>query len=339
MAITTADELTPRQKAAIVVMTLGSDAKELLARLGDTKVERLAEEFVQMGDIPETVRDAVLAQFHNQMAAKQQVSDNSLQRAAKVLEARLGKEQAGEAVKRMEWRANQQLRSYARLDPPRFAKMIEQEHPQTAAFLLTQLEQPVSAKVIESLSEKWQHEMVWRIATMRDIPPDVASAVHQALSSKYKTQTGAVVARVEPFGGEGKAAGVLTMVGMEAQKTVLDTLASLDADIAKRVRKLMFMFKDILLIDDRGVQRLLKEVDTKVLVMALKNGDPAVQEKFFKNVSERMRQTLKDEIEFLRNPKPVEIEAARDTIIDQIRGLEEKGEIVIDRTGGAGNAG
>ena len=338
MAITSADDLTARQKAAIVVMTLGSDAKELLARLGDTKVEQLAEEFIQLGDIPETVRDAVLAQFHNKMAASQQVSDNGLQRAAKVLEARLGKEQAGEAVKRMEWRANQQLRSYARLDPARFAKMVELEHPQTAAFLLTQLDQPVSAKVIESLSEKWQHEMVWRIATMRAIPPEIAGAVHQALSSKYKTQ-GAAAQRLEPFGGESKAASVLNMVGMEAQRTVLDTLASLDADIAKRVRKLMFVFKDILLIDDRGLQRLLKEVDTKVLVMALKNSEEAIQEKFFKNVSERMRQTLKDEIEFLRNPKPVEIEEARDAIIDQLRGLEEKGEIVIDRTGGAGNAG
>lgn len=337
MAVTSTDELTPRQKAAIVVMTLGSDAKELLARLGDTKVEQLAEEFVQLGEIPEPVRDEVLAQFHNKMAASQQVSDNGLQRAAKVLEARLGKEQAGEAVKRMEWRANQQLRSYARLDPARFAKMIEQEHPQTAAFLLTQLEQPVSAKVIESLPEKWQHEMVWRIATMRAIPPDVAAAVHQALSVQYKAQPAAK--RLEPFGGEGKAAGVLNMVAMEAQRTVLDTLASLDADIAKRVRKLMFVFKDILLIDDRGVQRLLKEVDTKVLVLALKNGDVAIQEKFFKNVSERMRQTLKDEIEFLRNPKPAEIEAARDSIIDQIRTLEEKGEIVVDRTGGTGHAG
>ena len=337
MAITTVDELTARQKAAIVVMTLGSDAKELLTRLGDTKVERLAEEFVQLGDIPETVRDAVLAQFHNKMAAKQHVSDSGLQRAAQVLEARLGKEQAGEAVKRMEWRSNQQLRSYARLDPPRFAKMIEQEHPQTAAFLLTQLEQPVSAKVIESLSEKWQHEMVWRIATMRAIPPEVAAAVHHALSSRYKTQT--VANRLEPFGGESKAASVLTMVGMDAQRMVLDSLASLDADIAKRVRKLMFVFKDILLIDDRGVQRLLKEVDTKVLVMALKNGDSLVQEKFFKNVSERMRQTLKDEIEFLRNAKPAEIEEARDSIIDQIRSLEEKGEIVIDRSGGMGDAG
>lgn len=337
MPITSADELTPRQKAAIVVMTLGADAKELLARLGDTKVERLAEEFVQLGEVAEGVRDAVLVEFHNQMAAKQHVSDNGLQRAAKVLESRLGKEQANEAVKRMEWRANQQLRSYARLDPARFAKLLEREHPQTAAFLLTQLDAPVSAKVIESLSEKWRYEMVWRIATMRAIPPEVAAAVHQAQSSAYKTRTQST--RLEPFGGEVKAASVLNMVEMTAQRTVLDTLASLDATVAKRVRKLMFVFKDILMIDDRGVQRLLKEVDTKVLVLALKDSVPAVQEKFFKNVSERMRQTLKDEMEFLRNPKAAEIDEARDAIIDQIRALEEKGEIVIDRTGGTAHAG
>ena len=338
MAIASISDLTPRQKAAVVVMTLGSEAKELLSRLSDDQVEELAGEFVQLGEVPDSVRDEVLVQFHNKLAATQ-VTDNGLQRAAKVLEASLGKEQAGEAVRRMEWRANQKLRSYARLDPKRFATMIEQEHPQTAAFLLTQLDQPVSAKVIEALSEKWQHEMVWRIATMREIPPDVASAVHGALASKYRTQGGGPTKHLEGFGGEQKAASVLTMVGMDAQRSVLETLATLDSDIAKRVRKLMFLFKDILMIDDRGIQRLLKDVDTKILVLALKDADEVLKGKFFKNVSERMRQTLKDEIEFLRNPKPIEIEEARDTIIDQVRALEEKGEIVIDRSGGTAHAG
>jgi len=338
MTITSVADLSARQKAAIVVMTLGSEAKELLSRLGGGKIEQLAEEFVQLGEIPDRIRDEVLAQFHNQLAAKQHIGDSGLQRAARVLEARLGREQANEAVQRMEWRANQKLRSYARLDPARFAQMIEVEHPQTAAFLLTQLEQPISAKVIESLSEKWRHEMVWRIATMRAIPAAVAAAVHRALESRYRV-VHATSQRLEPFGGEDKAAGVLNMVGAEAQKSVLETLAGLDGEVAKRVRKLMFVFRDVLLIDDRGIQRLLKDVDTKTLVLAIKTADTAIQDKFFKNVSERMRETIKEEMELLRSVKAAEVDVARDTVIEQIRGLEESGELVVDRSQGQSDGG
>jgi flagellar motor switch protein FliG len=329
------ENLTARQKAAIVVMTLGADAQELMQKLGQAEIERLAVEFVQLGTVPEAVRDQVLAEFHNRLAASR-IGEGGLQRAAKVLEASLGKEQASVAVKRMEWRANQRLRAYARLDPARFAQMIGREHPQTAAFLLTQLEKNVSARVIEALPEVLQHEMVWRVATMRAIEPEIAAAVHAALETCYRAAAGSQPP--EPFGGEDRAAGVLTLVGLEAQKALLESLASKDGDMARRVRKMMFTFQDVLLVDDRGIQRFLKEVDTKVLATALKPASPAIQEKIFKNISERAGKNLREEMEYMQRLRPAEIEEAQEQIIDRMRELEESGEIVIDRTGGTGDA-
>lgn len=329
------ESLNPRQRAAIVIMTLGAEAQELMSQLGQAEIERLAVEYVQLGSVPEVVRDQVLAEFHNRLAASR-IGEGGLQRAAKVLEASFGKEQANEAVKRMQWRANQRLRTYARLDPARFAQMIEREHPQTAAFLLTQLDKNVSARVIEALPEKLQHEMVWRVATMRAIRPEAASTVHGALESRYRTAGG--TQPPEPFGGEDRAAGVLTLVGIEAQKALLETLASKDGDMARRVRKLMFTFQDLLLVDDRGIQRFLKEVDTKVLATALKTASEAIQEKIFKNISERAGHNLREEMEFMQRLRAAEIEEAQSQIIDRMRELEESGELVIDRSEGLGDA-
>ena len=128
------------------------------------------------------------------------------------------------------------------------------------------------------------------------------------------------------------------MVGIEAQKALLETLASKDGDMARRVRKLMFTFQDLLLADDRGIQRFLKEVDTKVLATALKTASEAIQERIFKNISERAGHNLREEMEFMQRLRPAEIEEAQGQIVDQMRGLEESGELVIDRTGGLGDA-
>lgn len=332
MAVTSIEDLNARQKAAIVVITLGPDATGLMAQLGTQQIERLAEEFVGLGEIPDRVRDEVLAEFHNRLAVHR-VSDGGLERAAKVLEASLGKEQAAQAVRRMEWRASQMLRGFAKADPTSFGKLLENEHPQASAFLLTQLEPEVSGRVIESLPEKVQLEMIWRIATMQPIRAEVAAAVHGALAPLYSTRS--ETRRPEPFGGENKAAGLLTMVGSSAQRLVLDTLNDMDGEVARRIRKLMFTFKDLLLLDDRGMQKLLKAVDTKILATALKNAEQAILDRVLKNLSERAGQTLQEEIQYMQSAKAADIEAARDVIIDEMRKLEESGEVVVDRTGAA----
>ncbi len=332
MSALTVTDLTPKQRAAIVVMSIGSGAGDVLKGLGGSVVEQLAETIVQLGEVPKEVRDEVLAEFHNRLAASQAKEAGGLEMASEILEVSLGKAGANQVVQRIGWRANRKLMAYAKRDPEKFAGLLAEEHPQAIAFILTQVEEDTAGKVISALPEEIQPELTWRVATMGEISPDVAGAVHAALAP-IVDPTGGVAKRLEQLGGEQKAAGLLNMVSLESQKTVLETMAARDQDIANRVRKLMFVFRDILLLDDRAMQRVLKEVDVKDLSVALKTADEDVKEKIFKNVSERAAVSIQEEMDYMGPVKANEIEAAQDRIIDVVRSLEEKGEIVIDRGG------
>ncbi|MFH1278414.1 MAG: flagellar motor switch protein FliG [Candidatus Eisenbacteria bacterium] len=323
-------DLTPKQRAAIVVMSIGPGAGDVLKELGGSVVEQLAETIVQLGDVPKDVRNEVLAEFHNRLAANQAREAGGLEKASAILEVSLGKAGANQVVQRIGWRANRKLMAYARRDPGKFAGLLAEEHPQTIAFILTQVEEETAGKVISALPEEIQPDLTWRVATMGEISPDVAGAVHAALAPVVDPPEGPVK-RFERLGGEEKAAGLLNMVPLRSQKTVLETMAVRDQEIANRVRKLMFVFRDILLLDDRAMQRVLKEVDVKDLSMALKPAEDDVKQKIFKNVSERAAISIKEEMEYMGPVRPNEIEMAQDRIIDSIRSLEEKGEIMIER--------
>ncbi len=332
MAVASVVDLTQRQRAAIVVMTLGSGAQELLKELGEGEVELLAGEILQLGTVPQGIRDEVLTEFCNRLSASQTKDVDGLEKAAEVLEVSLGKAEAGQVVKRIEWRANRHLRNFARRDPGSFAAKVAGEHPQTVAFLLTQLDPDVSGRVMSSLAEDLQPEVAWRIATMGEISPETAARVHAALAPMVTPQR-KQSERTERLGGENKVADLLNMVSLEAQKSVLETLASRNEDVAERVRKLMFVFRDILLLDDRAMQRVLKEVDLKDLSLALKTAEDDLKEKIFKNVSERAALTIQEEMDYMGPVKAAEVIGAQDRIIDHVRALEEQGEIVVNRGG------
>ncbi|MBN1826867.1 MAG: flagellar motor switch protein FliG [Candidatus Eisenbacteria bacterium] len=336
MAPLSTAELTKRQKAAIVVMTLGPDAKPLMEKLPRSEMERLAEEILMLGEVPQNVKDEVLTEFLNELAARQAKTVSGIERASEMLEATLGKSEATEVVRRISWRSNQSLWSFARRDPEKFAELIAGEHPQTVAFLLTQIEPDVSGRVVAALPEELQPDTAWRIATMGEIVPDTAARVHAALDPVVNPkEEEKQKKRKESLGGERKTAGLLNMIPLSIQKVVMQTLTDRDPDLATRVRKMMFIFRDILLLDDRSMQRVLKEVDLKDLSLALQNADEDVKEKIFKNVSERAAVSIQEEMEYAGKVKKAEIEQARDRIIEVVRSLEEQGEVEIDRGGSA----
>ena len=249
MALLSLAELNKRQKAAIVVMTLGADAKPLLEKLPRSEMERLAEEILMLGEVPPNVRDEVLTEFLNELAARQAKTASGIEKASEVLEATLGKSEATEVVRRISWRSNQSLWSYARRDPEQFAELIAGEHPQTVAFLLTQIEPDVSGRVVAALPEELQPDTAWRIATMGEIVPEIASMVHVALDPVVNPKE-EEVKRLETLGGEQKTAGLLNMIPLAIQKVVMQNMNERDPELAARVRKLMFVFRDILLLDE-----------------------------------------------------------------------------------------
>jgi flagellar motor switch protein FliG len=338
MNVASVADLNRRQKAAIVVMSLGPGSEGLLKELGSGEVEALATEILQLGQIPESLRDEVLTEFLNQMAAGQIKSAGGLERAAEVLEASLGEAEATAAFRRIEWRANEALWNFVRQDPAKFAEVIGDEHPQVIAFLLTQLDPEGSGRVLASLSEELQAEMAWRIAMMDEISPAIAAAVHRALKPTIAPEGEDEADKTEKLGGEAKVADLLNLVSMDTQKIALESLTEKDEEIATKVRKLMFVFRDILLLDDRAMQRVLKEVDLKDLSLALKTAQDDVKEKIFKNVSERAALTIKEEMDYMGPVKAIEVEDAQDRIIERVRTLEEQGEIVINRGGSTQDA-
>ena len=333
MNVTQAADLTARQKAAIVVMSLGPKASGVLEQLGGGEVEQLAEEIVQLGDIPQHVRDEVLTEFQNRLAASQSTTEGGVQQASALLEARLGKEQAEDALSRLAWKSNEALHTFAHRSPEKLAELLAPEHPQTIAFVITQLPPDSSATVLTTLEDDLRADVVWRVATMDDISPLAAAAVHRALSRRLRRMT--TSQRREQMGGEDKAAGLMNMASGEIQKFVFDDLAQRDPELAARVRKLMFVFKDVLLLDDRSMQRVLKDIENKDLIVALKNADDVIRQRFFKNMSERAAVSIQEEIEYLGQVKASDVEQAQDNIIERIRALEENGEIIINRGGRA----
>ncbi len=334
MAELTATEMTARQKAAVVVLSLGAGADTILRELGGSEVELLAEQILQLGDVPEEVRDEVLTEFQNRLSATQAPTSGPLERAAEVLEVSLGKAAGDEALKRMEWRANQDLIRFAKKDPAKMAELVAVEHPQTIAFLMTQIDAELSGRVISEMDEEIRPEIAWRIANMSEIAPHTAGAVHRALGPMVKPEeAGVVVERLEQVGGEKKVADLLNMVTVEMQRDVFESMESKDSDQVMRIRKLMFVFRDLLLLDDRGMQRVLKEVDQKDLSLALYGADEDVKDKFFRNMSSRAAETIRDEMEFMAQVKKEDVEAARDRIIESVRTLEEQGEVVVNRGG------
>ncbi len=333
MNVSSAAELTARQKAAIVVMSLGPQASGVLEQLGGGEVELLAEEIVQLGDIPQHVRDEVLTEFQNRLAASHATTEGGVQQASALLEARLGKEQAEDAMDRVSWKSNEALHGFAQRTPAKLAEMLTPEHPQTIAFVITQLPPESSARVLAALDDDLRADVVWRVATMNEISPVAAAAVHRALSRRLRLL--ATSQRREQVGGEDKAAGLMNMASGEIQKFVFDDLAQRDPELAARVRKLMFVFKDVLLLDDRSMQRVLKDIENKDLVVALKNAEDEIRQRFFKNMSQRAAQSIQEEIEYLGQVKASDVEQAQDNIIERIRMLEENGEIIINRGGSA----
>lgn len=333
MAVLAFVDLTSRQKAAVVVSFLGSKAEPLLKSLAKGEMELLAEEILMLGEVPDHVRDEVLTEFQNNMAARQAKSVSGLERASQMLEATLGEAEAIQVVDRISWRSNDELVAYVKKNPKRFADLVAVEHPQTISFLLTQIDSEIAGKVVPLLPDEVQPDIAWRIAIMKEIDPITASQVHKVLGEVIAPKEGETK-RMEALGGEQLTAGLLNMIPVSTQKLVMEEMESKDADLTARVRKLMFVFRDILLLDDKSMQRVLKEVDLKDLSLALMNTEEDITDLIYRNVSERAAQSIKEEMEYMSNVKKEEINEARDRIIDGIRALEEQGEVVIERGSG-----
>jgi flagellar motor switch protein FliG len=327
------DEISGPKKAAIIMVALGSDASSQIFRnLEESEVERLSTEIARLGNVVPEAREAVLEEFYNLAMAQQYVSQGGIDYAREILEAALGPRKAKEILEKVQ----QTIRTTGfnlleNVDPKQIVNFIQKEHPQTIALLLAHMEPKNAAPIISALPAELQVNVSQRIATMESISPETLDQVEEVLVSQIKSLFGGDVSEI---GGVTAVAELLNNVDRGAVKNILGNLERDNPELATEIKNLMFVFEDVLLLDDRSMQRVLKEVDSKELAMALKGASEELQEKFYRNMSSRAAEMIREDMEFMGPIRLKTVEEVQQKVVDVIRRLEEDGEIIISGRGG-----
>ena len=326
-------ELTGRRKAAILLVILGPDkAAQVLKHLDDETVEQLTIEIASVGSVSDEERRTVLQEFQNIMRAKEMIAKGGLEYAKEVLERAFGPEKAAKIIERLI--SSLQVKPFDFIktaDPVQIVNFLQNEHPQTVALVLSYLEPDLAAQVLGSLPEDLQVEVLKRIALLERTSPDIVREIERNLEKKLSGFVGQSFSKI---GGIDTAAEIMNNVDRTTERSIMEKLAADNPELAEEIRRKMFVFEDILKLDDRSVQLVLREVDTKDLAVALKGASDELKEKIFRNMSKRAAQLLKDEMEYMGPVRVKDVEEAQQKIISVIRRLEEAGEIVIARGGG-----
>ncbi len=328
-----ASDIPGRRKAAILLVILGPEkAAQVLKHLDESDVEMLTIEIANLGQVSDEEKRAVLQEFNNILKARQMLATGGIEYAKKVLEKAFGPEKAMKIIERLV--SNLQVKPFEfvrKADPLQLVNFLQNEHPQVIALVLSYLEPSMAAQVLGALPEDLQVEVIKRIALLERTSPEIVREIEKSLERKL---SGVVSQQFSKVGGVDTAAEIMNNIDRQTEKTIMERLSQETPELAEEIRRRMFVFEDILKLDDRSIQLVLREVDTRDLALALKGASEEVKEKIFKNMSKRAAQLLKDELEFMGPVRVKDVEEAQQKIINVIRRLEEAGEIVIARGGG-----
>ncbi len=325
--------MSGRQKAAILLIALGQDiAAKIYKKLAPEEVEELTFEIANLSKVELEQRESVMKEFHDIALAKEYISTGGISYATEVLEKALGPEKAQEIL--MKLTSTLQVRPFhfaRKADPNQILSFLQDEHPQTMALVLSFLEPPQASLVISELPEELQTDVARRIALMNGTSPDVISEVEQVLEAKLST-----IATLDSThaGGIDAVVKILNGVDRGTEKTILEALELQDPELADEIKKRMFVFEDIVLLDSRSIQRIIRDVEPKDLQLALKVSSEDVQQVIFNNMSKRMAETFKEDMEFMGPVRLRDVEDAQQRIVGVIRRLEDSGEIIVARGGG-----
>ncbi|HHY47670.1 MAG TPA: flagellar motor switch protein FliG [Firmicutes bacterium] len=325
-------QLTGRQKAAIVLLSLSAEASaQILRFLDDEKIDQIAMEIANLKTVKPELRKAVVEEFYQLCLAQQYILQGGVDYARQILERALGAHKAVEVLGRIASVLGSVPFAFMKnMDPSQILGFLEAEKPQTIALVLAHLKPEMAAAVISGLPPELQTETAMRIALMDRTAPEVVREVEKVLERKMSSLGSE---RAQAVGGVKALVDVLNKVDRGTEKTILERLERDDPELADEVKKLMFVFEDIALLDDRTIQIILRDIDMKDLALALKAAGEEVQNRIFKNMSERAATMLKEDMEFMGPVRLRLVEEAQQRIVNMIRRLENAGEIVISRGG------
>ncbi len=326
-------ELTGKQKAAILLISLGPEVSaEIFKHLKEEEIEQLTLEIANVRKVDYEAKDKVLAEFHQIALAQDYISQGGISYAKEVLEKALGQQKAMDVINRLT--ASLQVRPFdfaRKADPGQIFNFIQNEHPQTIALVLSYLDPDQSAAILSALPQDKQADIARRIALMDSTSPEIVSQVERVLEKKLSAT---VIQDYTSAGGIESIVQILNGVDRSTERTILDSLELQDPELAEEIKKRMFVFEDIVLLDDRSIQRVIRDVENNDLMLALKVASEDVKEVLFRNMSKRMVETFKEEMEYMGPVRLRDVEEAQTRIVAIIRRLEEAGEIIIARGGG-----
>ncbi len=328
----TFEQLSGRQKAAVLMIALDVEsAAHIFKHLDQSEIEKLTVEITNMQGVHSGVINKVIEEFQQLTVAQEYIVKGGIEYAHSVLEKALGSMKAGEIIEKVkELTTVKGFSILKKSDPRQLANFLQKEHPQTIALILSHLASDLAAEVLDEFSEELRADVAFRITTLGRVAPSLVGEIETVVDQVVEE---VINESSTSTGGARLMAAILNKVGVAQAKFLMNAIEQRDPQVAAEVKRLMFMFEDIMYIDDRSVQRILREVDKKDLTLALKIADEKLKMKIFANMSERATDMIKEELQFMGPVRLRDVEAAQTRIVEVIRQLEENEEIVIGGRG------
>ncbi len=307
-------------------------ATRIMKELTSEEIENLTVEIAGLKGVHSTSIDNVIEEFHQLITAQEYVVQGGWDFAQKLLENSIGPMKAKNVMEKVKTLTH--VTGFAMLkkaDPRQLASFLQKEHPQTIALVLSNLSGDQTAGVLNELPDDLRNEVAMRIATLGKVSPVLLTEIEEVLSSVAEAE---ISQNMSSVGGPKSVANVLNKINNATAKRILEYLETRDGNLTNEIKRLMFMFEDLIFIDDRGIQRLLREVDKKDLALSMKVADESLKDKILKNMSERAQELLKEELQFMGPVRLKEVESAQTRIVMIVRQLEDSGEIIVAGRGG-----
>ncbi|RAU16572.1 flagellar motor switch protein FliG [Nitrincola tibetensis] len=320
------NDLTDIEKAAILLISLGeSDAAEILKHLGPKEVQRIGEAMSRLDNIPQSKVESVISNFLEVVSDQTGIGINNDRYIRAMLNQALGEDKAKTLIDRILFTTNTSgLDTLRWMDPRQVAELIRFEHPQIQSVIVSYLEPDQAASVLGYFDENVRLDIVMRVAAMDQIQPQALQELNDMLETQFSGPRSTQLAKL---GGIKSAAEIMNFIDTQIEVELMESMRSVDEVLADRIQDLMFVFDNLIDVDDRGIQVLLREVQTDMLIIALKGADSGLQEKIFKNMSKRAAELLRDDLEAKGPVRISEVEAAQKEILTVARRLADDGEI------------
>lgn len=326
-------ELDGTTKAAVLLVSVDQEtASAILKGLDEGVVNDVVRELASLGPVPRALRNAVIEEFYTTILANKYANEGGLEYARSLLIKSVDSKLADKIMSSIQTQVQKTPFSFLqKAESENLLTFIQDEHPQTIALIISHLAHHKAAEILIGLPAQKQIEVVKRIANMDQTNPEVIRTVENALESRLSNM---LMQSMEKAGGVDTVAEILNLADRSTEKSIMEGLESEDPDLVEQIRRLMFVFDDIIHVDGKGIQAVLKEIDNDELALALKTASKELQEKIFGNMSERAAELIKEDMQYMGPVRVSDVEVAQQRIVDIVRRLEDAGDIIISGRGG-----